>query len=303
MPLSPEEFQRRLEEISVYDDEPYERCQIIHEAEAEHGNEMLQFRGFLALSDAFKSFFLETIELFNTDCVPKVVDPVSEHFAIYTQRLAHSFQSVCGAERLALCGYPLQGYTILRNVFDNLVLTSAAVQKYTDFYSIEGIVPGSPVEEKSMKKLRKETEYEVQRQMTGSKSGLTQVALEQLAKIDKLYDYEVHGARLSFSASQDWLRGQASLPVVTKYNERHSAMFMNRYSENCWLIHRLLPLMQPTNVAHLNDEWKKKWRIIDDSFSTMVFSLTEQFGKPVGAAVVEFVQTKFPFNADSHFPL
>ncbi len=36
-------------------------------------------------------------------------------------------------------GYPYHAYTLLLNAFDNLVLTSAALKKVTDFYSIEGV--------------------------------------------------------------------------------------------------------------------------------------------------------------------
>ena len=46
-----------------------------------------------------------------------------------------------------------------------------------------------------------------------------------------------------------------------------------------------------------------KWRIIDDSFEMTVNSLTAQFGKKIGAAIVELVKAKFPFNEQSAFPL
>jgi hypothetical protein len=35
----------------------------------------------------------------------------------------------------------------------------------------------------------------------------------------------------------------------------------------------------------------------------MVGSLTEQLGKKIGSAILEFVDAKFPFDADSTFPL
>lgn len=47
----------------------------------------------------------------------------------------------------------------------------------------------------------------------------------------------------------------------------------------------------------------EKWRVLDDSFEITVNSLTQQLGKKIGAAIVELVKTKFPFNEQSVFPL
>jgi hypothetical protein len=46
----------------------------------------------------------------------------------------------------------------------------------------------------------------------------------------------------------------------------------------------------------------EKWRILDDSFEITVNSLTEQLGKKIGAAMVELVKVKFPFNEKFTFP-
>ena len=152
------------------------------------------------------------------------------------------------------------------------------------------------------KKLRKKTEFEVRRKMTGSQSGLNQTIVDELAQWDALFDYEVHGAWLSLADAQLWMKGQAPLPVLPTFQEHAFAMFVNRYCEIAWLTHRLLPLVQPPE-APLGDSWKVKWRIIDESFETMVNSLTSQLGKKIGAVIVEFVKQKFPFNEKSTFPL
>jgi hypothetical protein len=92
-----------------------------------------------------------------------VTTPLSEFYGLFVPRLAHGFQSLCGAERVAICGYPYHAYTLLRNTFDSVALTSAALQKIADFYSIEGVTPGKPLEVVAVKKLRKHTEFEVRR--------------------------------------------------------------------------------------------------------------------------------------------
>lgn len=292
----------RLEVISEDNGVAFGRAHLLFEAEDAHGNAILQYQGYLALSDAFKCFFLETVEQINTDCRPKLKNSISEFYSVFAPRVSQSFLSLCGAERIAIKGYPFQGYTLLRNVFDNLVLSSAALQRVTDFYSMEGLVAGKQFNPDEAKKLRKKTEYAVRKQMTGDQSGLPAETIAELAQWDALFDYETHGARLSATHAMDWMKGQGALPVLPKFNEMSFAMFMNRYSEVAWMLHRLIPMLQVAE-APLSDTWREKWQILDESFEQTVNSLTEQLGKAIGAAIVEFVKTKFPFSGKSTFPL
>lgn len=302
MAISPEDFVKRLDAISEHEGIPYGRAHLLFDKEQEHEQAIHQYKGYLALSDAFKCFFLETVELNNTFSRTRVTGPLSEFYGIFVPRLVHGFQSLCGAERIAIRGYPYHAYTLLRNTFDNLVLTSAALQKVADFYSIEGVVPGEAVDIEVVKKLRKETEFAVRRKMTGRDSGLTEETREELSKWDALFDFEVHGARLSLAGAQGWMKGQEPLPVLPRFNAMQFAMFMNRYCEVGWMAHRLMPAIQPPGEL-LPAAWLEKWRTLDDSFEHAVYSLTRQLGKKIGAAIVEFVKAKFPFNERSTFPL
>lgn len=300
--MSPEDFVKRLDAISEHDGVPYGRAHLLFDEEEKHGQAVLQYKGYLAVSDAFKCFFLETVEFVNIECRPKIKTPLSEFYALFVPRLSHSFQSLCGAERVAIRGYPYHGYTLLRNVFDNLVLTSSALQKFADFYSIEGVEPGKPVDPDAVRKLRKSTEFAVRRKMTGDQSGLSQQTLAELAMWDAFFDYETHGARLSLTQAMGWMKKTAPLPVLPKFDESAFAMFMNRFCEVGWMTHRLIPAVQPLGIP-LPDGWKEKWRVIDESFEISVESLTKQLGKTIGGAIVEFVKAKFPFNEHSAFPL
>ena len=302
MTMSPEEFVARLYAISEHDGIPYGRVHLIFDAEEQYKREVLKYNGYLALSDAFKCFFLETVELLNTAIRPKINAPLSEFFALFVPRLTHSFQSLCGAERIAVFGYPYHAYTLLRNTFDNLILTSAALQRITDFYSIEGIIPGIPFDLIAAKRLRKDTEFQVRRSMTGKDSGLTQETIDELAVWDSLFDFEIHGAHLSLAGTQNWMKGHEPLPVVPRFDETQFSMFLNRYCEVGWMVHRLIPALQLPDMPFPAD-WAEKWRTIDDSFEITVHSLTKQLGKKIGAAMVELVREKFPFNERSFFPL
>ena len=211
-PLSPEEFVKRLDAISESDGVPYGRAHLLYDEEQKHQQAVLQYKGYLALSDAFKCFFLETVELVNTVCRPKVMAPLSGLRNIRPASCSW-FPVIMRGGASPICGYPYHAFTLLRNTFDNLVLTSAALQKVTHFYSIEGVTPGKPLDISAVKKLRKDTEFEVRRKMTGKDSGLTQETRDELAKWDALFDFEVHGALLSLGGAQGWMKGQEPLPV------------------------------------------------------------------------------------------
>ncbi len=300
--MEPGEMQRRLDAISDDNGVPYGRVHELFDAEKAYGLKAIKFKGYLSLSDAFKSLFLETAELFNSRIVPRVKAPLSEYHAVFFPRLFYAWQSLCGFERLALHGYPLQAYSGIRNIFDSVQALSAALQGFVDFYAIEGLVPDQILDVAKMKKLRRKTEQEVSLLMSGSKSGLSQATIDELALWDSLINYEVHGGRLSLANAQGFMRGQEKLPIFPQFRERDFAMFMNRFCEIAWMTHRLIPLVQPPAIP-LDLPWKEKWGVIDESFGIVSSSLTKENGKAIGAAIVEYVNAKFPFSADSTFPL
>jgi hypothetical protein len=122
--MSPEDFVKRLDSISEHDGVPFGRAHLLFDEEEKYGQAILQYNGYLALSDAFKCFFLETVELINIEVRPKIKSPLPDFYSLFVARLSHSFQSLCGAERVSIRGYPFHGYTLLRNVFDMLCFQS-----------------------------------------------------------------------------------------------------------------------------------------------------------------------------------
>ncbi len=300
--MEPSEMQQRLDAISDDNGTAYGRVHGLFDAEEAYGQQVARYKGYLALSDAFKSFFLETTETFNRHIRPQVNAPLSEFHAMFFPRLVYAWQSLCGFERLALHGYPLQAYAGIRNIFDSVQSLSAAMQGFVDMYATEGVVAGQAFDLKQVKKLRRQTEQEVSLRMSGAKSGLSKSTVDELAVWDELFNFEVHGGRLSYAASVGFMKGQAPLHVVPAFREQDFAMFMNRYCEISWMTHRLIPLVQPPAIS-FDPKWKEKWKVIDESFGIVCASLTKENGKAIGAAIVEYVNAKFPFNADSAFPL
>jgi hypothetical protein len=215
--MEPGEMQKRLDAISNDNGIPYGRVHELFDAEKAYGLKAIKFQGYLSLSDAFKSLFLETAELFNSHIAPRIKAPLSEYHAMFFPRLFYAWQSLCGFERLALHGYPLQAYSGIRNIFDTVQALSAALQGFVDFYAIEGLVSGQTFDVAQMKKLRRRTEQEVSLLMSGSKSGLSQATIDELAVWDNLFNYEVHGGRLSLANAQGFMMGQERLPTFRSF--------------------------------------------------------------------------------------
>lgn len=303
------EFQARLEQTFAEDGVPFKRAHFMFETEAQYGLEAAELRGYLSLSDGFKCMFLESVELVNTHIPPQVKVKLSEHYSQFVPRMVVAFHYVCGAERAALNGYPLPAYTTLRSVFDATVLMSAAMQGLTNFYLIEGldekgqlIGGGNDFDPNKAKRARMDDEWKVRKQMTGKDSGLAPATIAHLEKLDELFDSEVHGARLSLADSVDYMKGKAPLSVLPKYRDMSFAMFMNRYCEVIWTIHRLLPLIQPPGTT-MPTAWIEKWKVLDDSFELTIRALSKDLGKSVGDAYADFIGAKFPFNAGTTFPI
>jgi hypothetical protein len=291
-----------LDSLFEHQGRPYGRAYHLFDAEEAYAQEILRFKGYLALSDALKCFFSETVEAFNTLVRPSAEKPLSQYYSFLVPRLVRNYAALCGAERVAVKGYPFQGYTLLRNVFDSALHTSAALQHVVSFFTLEGLEVDKPFDKSKAKKLRKQAEFEANRRMTGSESGLPAAVIAELKVWDDLFDYETHGGRLSATLAMDWMKGTGPLHLLPRYDEQAWVLYMNRYTEIGWMLLRLLPNLQPPDYP-FGSGWDYKWRVLDQSFAECVSGLSEHLGKPIGDALVALVESKFPFSEKSRFPL
>lgn len=271
-------------------------------AEHAHREECLAYHGSLRLWAAYKSFYLEMIPQLNKQVRADTRIMPNKQYDLLVPQLTTAFLSLAGAEQNALAGYPFNAFTVLRNIEDNLMLTSAVLQKYTTFLEVEGLVEGQQIDMKEVKKLRKQTEEKVRKRMKGHESGLTQSTKTQLTRINNLYDYEVHGSRLSLSRSMDWYTSDVPLHCLPVFNEKDFVVFLNRYSEIAWMFFRLLPNLQRPGHP-LPEPWGEKFEVLDGAFRQMVGSLKNEEGDEIGLAIVEYIDHAFPFSEETYFPL
>ena len=115
------------------------RVQILLDAETEHAAiYATKFSGQMTIGECFKDFVLETFELVSRVVAMQRKVIVTHHYADFVGRHAMNFRGLRAAELLCHSGYPLQGYSLLRNLFEQAVLMSAIMLSLTTIEAIEG---------------------------------------------------------------------------------------------------------------------------------------------------------------------
>ena len=265
-------------------------------AENEFYAKAVQMYGYMALSKAFQSFVVETVEL-SSQWGGQGLRP-SATYGWLLPRLVSGFQTACGAQRQALAGYPIPAFAQLRNVFDSAVVSSAVAQRFASYNEVEGVEDGVPFDPAQSLRGRKKAEFRIFAKMIGAESDLSASTREELGKLNIVFDAETHGQRMSATQAMGWMRGEGPLLFLPSYEVMGYALFLNRYCEVAWMLHRLMPFVRPEGGV-IPDQWRDRWNTLDNGFRQTAVSLSAEVGKPIGDAFVEFMDKKFPFEASS----
>ncbi|SRR5258708_1426006 len=271
----------------------------LQSAEQSVGQRVVErFKGYQILSDSFKQFYIETFQLVNRN----VPGPLPHIYADFVARQTKYFLTLRASEVSLLHGYPLQGYSLLRNLVEQAFIRSAVLTGVADYADVEGMFgDGRPFDPKAHLRKKKNAEREVFAKMFGDKSGLSSETIQQLRRWDDLFDKELHGLVLSMSDAVGFLKGEGPIAFIPEYNEKFTTMYINRFAEVGWMLHRLLALLQPAQIA-FPAKWGEKWNALDASFQGFSEGLAHESGKRIGAAILELVPAKFPFSSSSRFP-
>ncbi len=260
------------------------------------------YRGQNALLDAFQSYYVETLNL--------IIDGVSRNgwpinLASYSLTVAcflSLFRRFRSCEILFYNGYPLDGYSLFRDIKDRAVMLAGVVLNMTTLPKALGVA--APVGDRAewhrqRTRLRRAEEHRISKRILGSESGLSDATVSQLRHWDALFHSEVHGGTLSLTNEIEFLsKGMLNLPGPSQHRLAFT-VYMNRSAELGWLILRLLPYLQPTASA-FGSEWQRKYEVLDESFRHMVGGLVA-LGKEIGPAFIALVDGKFAFKQPFHY--
>ena len=241
-----EEWQKRLEETFGTGEFVGASLLEIIGWEDQYGIAMANvFHGFFALSSAFQSFYVDTLRLVETSKPPREATLFWPLVFIHVS----AFRLFRAAENLFLKGYPLIGYSLMRELKDRAFMLAAVGRGATSFREANGydlqVQPGNftVADHQKMVRARKKADARIRKETIGSTSGFDAPTQESLARWNDLFHAEVHGSNLSFAVDlSQWYATPGALPLTnSKVHQTSVAMFVNRFEEAGWMILRLLP--------------------------------------------------------------
>ncbi len=304
-PMTPPEMIRRLTDAFTVNGVIGGLLQGVHEDEEHAGNRLVeQFRGQHVLMDSFLAFFVETLGLVRHDVAVNGWPKDTKNYAVAWAYYSNLFRRFRACEILSMKGYPLDAYSLMRDIKDRAFLLAGVAHGITTFPTIIGAPEiSSPTDRneygKKGTKLRRDVEQTVTHFLIGKHSGLSPNIRQELALWDGLFHHEVHGGTISLTTELATLaRGEApnTGPTIDPVS---IALYMNRSAEIGWFLLRLLPYLQVAENSFGN-EWHAKDAILDESFRFML-ELLGTLGKSIGDALIVLVDEKFTFRPPLHY--
>jgi hypothetical protein len=265
-----------------------------HEREYE-GFVEKSYEAYSVMSRSFQEFYMDTLEeSARLESRPLTfADTFCWHFA--------NFRVFRAADILFRKGYPTAGLAYLRSAQESALYFGAMLNGLTSYQQITGqdginVTGRSLTREEacSIRKRRQKEEQRIRDLMIRGKSGLTSEILGELKRWESFFNVEIHGALLTQALEQE-----NTVSVAPKPRDVPCNMFIHRFFEVSWMIHRTLPIMQLSN-QRFTDEWATRWQLLDDNFRRMEESLAQD-GREIGTAFTAFIDVKFPFDPSCCF--
>lgn len=259
------------------------------------------YKGHRILTDAFLDFFALTL----ADVAGKAKNQGwPKNMPYYSTCIASFltlFRSIRAAEKIAVSGYALDGYALLRNAKEQALCLGAIAAGRSSFpawLGLQGMPTGGawgPAEHEKALRNREAEENRVRRETIGKDSGLAPDQIEELRHWDRLFNYQVHGSRFTFVQASAWLMdAKKPFSIGPLPNEMDVALYMNRFGEVSWMIHRAMTYLQRLD-APFDAEWVRKWTIMDESIRYVVLGL-DQLGLKIAKVFEAMIDIKFPFS-------
>jgi len=296
-------WQKRLEDNFSYNDLVGGRLlPIIMDMEVACGKQYVHgYKGHRVLADASLDFFAITLN----DVASKVRShgwpKAMPYYSTCLASFLTLFRSMRAAEIVAVNGYALDGYALLRNAKEQalcLGAIAAGLSSFSAWLGIKGMPTGrqwTPAEHDQSLRNRETEENRIRRRMVGKDSGLAIDQIEELKRWEHLFNYQVHGSRFTFVQASAWLADPTkTFSIGPLPNEENVALYMNRFSEISWMIHRTMIYLQRGD-APFDAEWIRKWEILDESTRTMILGL-DHLGKKIAKVFEAMIDAKFPFG-------
>jgi hypothetical protein len=264
-----------------------------------------KFQGHRVLADGFLDFFAITLRG-SEDCYSKKGWPAYPWYPVFLIELIAQFRNMRASEVLALNGYPLDAYALQRNQIDQALYLGAVVKGTSSLSALYGLTtpptsaPWTEDDQNRVFRHRLTEEKKILDQMIGKGSELGDDHQAAFTQWDRLFNLQVHGARLTtMKEAMTWLQKKEPFAVGPRLDDDTNALYMNRFTEVGWMMLRVLPFLQ-TDILVFNDGWQRKWALLDAVFRLFVNGLAG-LGKKIALAFTAMIEAKFDTSPDTGY--
>jgi hypothetical protein len=264
-----------------------------------------KFHGHRVLADSFMDFFAVTLRSAAAGHY-KTGWPGHSYYGPCLVEFVTQFRGMRAAEVLSVNGYPLDGYALQRNLKDQAIFLGAVVEGISSFPALYGLKepPASASwgekDHKAVLYHRQDEERLIFERMIGKNSGLDAEHIEALKRWNRVFNMQVHGARLSTMRElYAWIQDKKEFAVGPRMDDDGFAIYMNRFTEIAWMILRALPFLQTEKMC-FNEHWQGEWIVLDDSLRSSVEGLGS-LGKKIAPAFIAMIEAKFAASPASRY--
>lgn len=248
-------------------------------------------KGFLYIMDAFFDFLIETFETSVSDKVEW-----NKNGPLYFCIQVISFWRLRASYIIFGKGYYAEALSLLRGVYENVLLVESVHQDVITLDEVFGKLKIEDTKDLPREKIDKmirentsATDSKIKTYFFGPKSNLSPESKRLLKSFERNMHNAVHKSKLNFfHYYRDWINGKKGLPIFPHYNEDLASVYANSCTWVSWMLLKVLPLFL-FNKKSFGVNWHDKFKVLDQSYREMI----ENFPKPTGRAVIEFVDKKF----------
>jgi hypothetical protein len=265
------------------------------------------FHGHRIHTDSFLDFFAQTLD--STAALRYQIGWPQDtpYYVPCLLGFVTQFRGMRAAEILSVNGYPLDGYALQRNLKDQAIFIGSVVTAISSFPALYGLKrtagakqPWSEEDHERVFRDRLDEEARVLDHTIGRRSGLAEEHINALGRWNRLFNVQVHGARLASMREADALvMNKKSFSVGPRIDNGGSAMYMNRSNEVAWMMLRTLPFLQLED-APFDKSWQEKWTVLDESLRSTVEGLGD-LGKKIAPAFIAMIDSKFGASPASRY--
>ena len=295
-----QDLQRELAEAFTTDAVFGKKIESIAGREAAYGLLVKStFKGYEVIINAFQEFFAESLEFVCSVWKEPERKPTPPTYAEIVRWHLANFKNLRAASACFYSGYPLDGLALLRRVKESALFLAALLSGITTYQQLNGddlvqassTAPFTRKDLQNMRERRKKEEARILGIMIRKNSGLPTEILNELGIWEDFFHFEVHGSRLTRLID---IGHDKSTSVAPIYSEMTCAMFLNRFLEICWMLHRTLPILQ-LSYRQFDELWLRRWNLLDANFTESERGLAAM-GKKLAGDFITFMNTKLGFE-------